>query len=110
MDFNLRKDIKIDTKDHQIVLVEGFYNRPVLAQNVFFAEDDKFKKMAVLDAEYTLEDAINQNVENESTSHFNSCPIKMPNLFQKMRCGSNMEPNDLIKELSKYIKVEFVEL
>jgi hypothetical protein len=27
-----------------------------------------------------------------------------------MRCGSNMEPNDLIKELSKYIKVEFVEL
>ena len=32
----------------------------------------------------------------------------MPNLFQKMRYGSNMEPDSQIKELMKYIKVEFV--
>lgn len=49
-----------------------------------------------------------ETIKNESISNLNLCPIKMPNLFQKMRYGSNMEPDSQIKELMKYIKVEFV--
>lgn len=90
-----KKMILSDIKKFSIDLFEEVYKR-CFSNMMNFIDDKKVM--------------INQNVENESTSHFNSCPIKMPNLFQKMRCGSNMEPNDLIKELSKYIKVEFVEL
>ena len=54
MDFNLKNSIQIETKNHQIVLVEGYYNRPILADNIFFAEDEKFKSLAVLDSEYNL--------------------------------------------------------
>lgn len=58
LDFKLNKRIKIDTRSHQIVLVEGFYHRPILAENVFFGEDEIFRKWAVLDAEYTLSEDI----------------------------------------------------
>ena len=51
---------------------------------------------------------LSETIKNESISNLNLCPIKMPNLFQKMRYGSNMEPDSQIKELMKYIKVEFV--
>ena len=39
-------------------MVEGFYHRPILAENVFFGEDEIFRKWAVLDAEYTLSEDI----------------------------------------------------
>ncbi|MBR1948541.1 MAG: type IV secretory system conjugative DNA transfer family protein [Alphaproteobacteria bacterium] len=55
LDFRLSKRIKIDTRSHQIVLAEGYYHRPILAENVFFAEDEKFSRWAVLDADYTVE-------------------------------------------------------
>ena len=51
---------------------------------------------------------LSETIKNESISNLNLCPIKMPNLLQKMRYGSNMEPDYQIKELMKYIKVEFV--
>ena len=58
LDFKLSKRIKIDTRSHQIVLAEGYYHRPILSENVFFAEDDKFRRWAVIDADYTLSDSI----------------------------------------------------
>ncbi len=54
-DFNLNKNLQIDTKNNQIVLVEGYYHRPILADNIFFTEDEHYRKLAVLDADYCLE-------------------------------------------------------
>lgn len=54
LDFRTSKRVKVDTRSHQIVLAEGYYHCPILAENVFFAEDEKFRRWAVLDAEYTL--------------------------------------------------------
>ena len=54
LDFKFSKKIKINTRSHQIVLVEGFYHRPILAENVFFSENANFRKWAMLDADYSL--------------------------------------------------------
>lgn len=53
--FRLKKNVKINTADQQIVLLEGYYNRPILADAICFATDDCFKELAALDAVYTVE-------------------------------------------------------
>ena len=53
-DFKLCSDLKLNTHNCQIVLMRGFYNRPIIANNVFFAEDEFFSKLAATPANYTL--------------------------------------------------------
>ena len=53
-DFKVCQDIKINPKDCQIVLVRGFYNRPIIADSVFFSRDEKFGKLAGYPANYTI--------------------------------------------------------
>lgn len=55
-DFNLKKNIEIDTRKHQVVLVEGYYHRPILAEQVLFHDHDVFRKRALFDAVYALKD------------------------------------------------------
>ena len=54
VDFNLRKNVEVDMRKHQVVLAEGYYHRPILAEQVLFNEDEAFSKKAVLDAKYVL--------------------------------------------------------
>lgn len=100
MDFNVRKNIKIDTKDHQIVLAEGYYNRPILAENIFFAEDERFKNLAVLDAEYALSAA-----QAASKSDFDMATPKLAEVFNQKDLGVD----DLV-ELDQYMNVVFEEV
>lgn len=53
-DFKLCSDLKLNTHNCQVVLARGFYNRPIIANNVFFADDDFFSRLAALPANYTL--------------------------------------------------------
>lgn len=53
-DFKWCNVFQINNKDYQIVLVRDFYARPVIADNVFFAEDEKFAKLSNYPANYTL--------------------------------------------------------
>ncbi len=97
LDFKLRKSIKIDTKDHQIVLAEGYYNRPILAENIFFAEDERFSKLAVLDADYTVaaEKKTEKNIAERLTP-------KLAEVFNQKDLGVE----DLV-ELDQYMKIVF---
>ena len=49
-----RKNLKILTKGYQILLVEGFYHRPVLTKHVHFLKDEKFLAKAVIPSCYFL--------------------------------------------------------
>lgn len=53
-DFKLCNDVKINTKEYQVVLVRGFYNRPIIADNIFFAQDEKFGKQAEIPSNFAL--------------------------------------------------------
>ncbi len=53
-----RHNISIDTFGYHLVLAEGFYHRPVLAKNISFLQDDKFKDKALVDAVYVLDEAL----------------------------------------------------
>ncbi len=97
LDFKLRKNIRIDTKDHQIVLAEGYYNRPILADNIFFAEDDKFSKLAVLDADYTF--PVEKDVDGKGIER--TTP-KLVEVFNQKDLGVE----DLV-ELDQYMKIVF---
>lgn len=52
--FKTRKNVHISTQGYQIVLAEGYYNRPILADNIFVSEDKNFSHLAVLDGDYAL--------------------------------------------------------
>ena len=97
LDFKSRKKMKINTGDHQIVLVEGFYNRPILADNVFFAEEERFKERAVLDADYVLS-------ANNIKQHDRETP-KIAAVFDDKDRGIE----DIV-ELEQYMDMEFNEL
>ncbi len=99
LDFKLRKNIKIDTKDHQIVLAEGYYHRPILADNVFFAEDDRFKKLAVMNADYTLA----EDILDKKNKKYMETP-KVTEIFNNKDLGLD----DLV-ELEQYLNVVFEE-
>ena len=52
--FRLKKNVTIDMTEHQIVLVEGYYHRPILAESLSFAKDAEFKEMALENVSYGL--------------------------------------------------------
>ena len=85
---------------HQIVLVEGYYNRPILADNIFFAEDERFRKLAVLDAEYCL----SENELSTKTALMLETP-KIAEVFNQKDLGVD----DLV-ELDQYMNVVFEEV
>lgn len=99
-DFTLRRNIQIDTRGHQIVLAEGYYNRPILADNIFFAEDERFKNLAVLDAEYGLPEKVTavKNKEELDTP-------KVAEVFNQKDLGVD----DLV-ELDQYMNIVFDEV
>ncbi len=53
-DFKFCSDLKFNTHNCQIVLARGFYNRPIIANSVFFASDERFEKLSAIPANYTL--------------------------------------------------------
>ena len=100
IDFSLNKNVQIDTRKHQIVLVEGYYNRPILADNIFFAEDERFRKLAVLDAEYCLSER-----ELSAKTAFSLETPKIAEVFNQKDLGVD----DLV-ELDQYMNVVFEEV
>lgn len=100
LDFKLSKRVKIDTRSHQIVLAEGYYHRPILAENVFFAEDDKFRRWAVLDADYTL----STEVLNKKDKYGLYTP-KISEIFDNKDLGMD----DLV-QLDQYMSMIFDEV
>ena len=100
LDFKLSKRVKIDTRSHQIVLAEGFYHRPILAENVFFAEDDKFSRWAVLDAEY----ALSEEIINDKNK-FDLYTPKISEIFDNKDLGM-----DDIVQLDQYMSMVFDEV
>ena len=99
-DFSLRKNIMIDTKNYQIVLAEGYYNRPILADNIFFGEDEKFRVRAVLDADYMLpKDVILRKGE------FELYTPRLSEVFNQKDLGVE----DLV-ELDQYMNIVFDEV
>lgn len=100
LDFNLNKNIQIDTRNYQIVLAEGYYHRPILAENIFFAEDDRFRKLAVWDADYNL----SQEDVAKKTPFMLETP-KIAEVFDQKDLGVE----DLV-ELDQYMNVVFEEV
>lgn len=99
-DFALRRNIQIDTRDHQIVLAEGYYNRPILANNIFFSEDERFKNLAILDTEYNLPEKViaTKNKEDLNTP-------KIVKVFNQ----KDLEIDDLVK-LDQHMNIVFNEI
>lgn len=100
MDFRLRKNVKVDTKHHQIVLVEGYYNRPILADSIFFAEDEKLKARAVMNADYMLS---KEYVDQKGD--FNLDTPRLSEVFNRKDLGVE----DLV-ELDQYMNIVFDEV
>ena len=99
-DFRLRKNVKVDTKHHQVVLVEGYYNRPILADSIFFAEDEKLKARAVLNADYMLS---KEYVDQKGVFNLNT--PRLSEVFNRKDLGVE----DLV-ELDQYMNVVFDEV
>ena len=81
-------------------MAEGYYNRPILADNIFFAEDDRFRKLAVLDAEYSL-----PREKIEPKTKFELETPKLSEVFAQKDLGVE----DLV-ELDQYMNVVFEEV
>ena len=99
LDFKVSKRVKVDTRSHQIVLAEGYYHCPILAENVFFAEDEKFRRWAVLDAEYTLSASV---LAEKDTKELDT--PKISNIFDSKDLGVD----DLV-QLDQYMSMVFDE-
>lgn len=68
-DFETKQDLRVKTRDYQVVLVEGYYNRPILARNIHYIKDEKFKKKAIKEARYGLDPQIvaRRNIQDAGT-------------------------------------------
>ena len=68
-DFETNHNLRIKTRDYQVVLVEGYYNRPILARNIHYIKDDKFKEKAIKEACYGLNEQViaNRNIQDTGT-------------------------------------------
>ncbi len=64
-DLLVRKNLSVETKGYQLLLVEGYYHRPILAENVCFLHDERFKEKALLDTAYQLDDELLQKRNNQ---------------------------------------------
>ena len=81
-------------------MAEGYYNRPILANGVYFAEDERFRSLAVLDAEYTLSD----DVLKDEDKDIRKTP-KITAVFDQVDLGID----DLV-ELDQYMNMVFEEV
>lgn len=68
-DFETNQDLRIKTRDYQVVLAEGYYNRPILARNIHYIKDEKFKEKAIKEARYGLDAQIigRRNIQDTET-------------------------------------------
>lgn len=68
-DFETNRDLRIKTRDFQVVLAEGYYNRPILARNIHYIKDEKFKEKAIKEACYGLDAQIvgRRNIQDLGT-------------------------------------------
>lgn len=99
-DFYAHRRVKINTRDYQVVLAEGYYNRPILADNIFFAQDERFRRLAVLDAVYGLP----AGKIADKTSFAMETP-KLAEVFEQKDLGVE----DLV-ELDQYMDVVFEDI
>ena len=68
-DFETSNDLRVKTRDYQVVLAEGYYNRPILARNIHYIKDEKFKEKAIKEACYGLDEQIinRRNIQDIGT-------------------------------------------
>lgn len=68
-DFETKRNLRIKTRDYQVVLAEGYYNRPILARNIHYIKDEKFKEKAIKEACYGLDAQIisRRNIQDAGT-------------------------------------------
>ena len=57
-DFETDRNLRVKTREYQVVLKEGYYHRPVLAHNIHYIKDAKFKVKAIKEASYGLAEEI----------------------------------------------------
>lgn len=95
----VRKDLKIETKGYQLLLVEGYYHCPVLTSNIHFLRDSKFRDKAMLDADYFIDAKIRNRRNNQDS--------KVPSV-ENVLTGMDLGLDDEI-ELDRYMNVVYDE-
>lgn len=56
--FTSRRNMSVNIRGYQLLLVAGYYHLPILAKSIFFLKDDKFKDKAIMETQYFLNDDI----------------------------------------------------
>ena len=95
----VRKDLRIETKGYQLLLVEGYYHRPVLTSNIHFLRDGKFRDKAMLDADYFVD----LKIKNRRNNQDSKVPT-VENALAGMELGLDDE-----MELAQYMNVVYDE-
>lgn len=98
-DLQSSRNLKIETKGYQVVLVEGYYNRPVLAKNVHYLKDEEFKEKSLINANYFLDEdlVILRNPQDEAVP-------ALDDVFHNVDTGADDET-----ELSQYMNIAYDE-
>ncbi len=58
IDLQVKKNLQVKTMGYQLLLMNGYYHRPVLTQNTSFVKDVLFKDKAAEPATYFLDDRV----------------------------------------------------
>ncbi len=95
-----RKNLKIITKGYQILLVEGFYHRPVLTKHVHFLKDEKFRPKAVIPSYYFL--------SSEMVSERNVYDLYIPTITEVLGDMGGKIDDEI--ELNQYMDMVYDEM
>lgn len=98
-DLQASRNLKIETKGYQVVLVEGYYNRPILAKNVHYLKDEEFKEKSLINACYFLDEdlVMLRNPQDEAVP-------ALDDVFHDVDTGADDET-----ELSQYMNIAYDE-
>lgn len=94
-----KRNLKIETKGYQVVLVEGYYNCPILAKNVHYLKDSEFKEKSLVNACYFLDENLVQKRSVQDTQ----IP-SLDDVFHDINTGADDET-----ELSRYMNIAYDE-
>lgn len=98
-DLQSSRNLKIETKGYQVVLVEGYYNRPILAKNVHYLKDAEFREKSLINANYFLDEdlVMMRNPQDEVVP-------ALDDVFYDVNTGADDET-----ELSQYMNIAYDE-
>lgn len=99
-DLKLKKNLNVETRGYQLLMVEGFYHCPVLTQNKTFMKDELFREKANLPISYFLDAEI---VNKRSVQD-----IKIPRV-EEVLMDVDLGIDDEI-ELNQYMNVVYNEV